>query len=388
MEDFEYLREGEVYLDAACQSLRPRPVIKALTDYYEWFNSCGERAKYQWARTTDEKVHETRDLVLKYLNLKKRDYFVAFTLNTTYGLNLILGQIKPELVKLVVTSDIEHNSPFLSSMSLAKRARVERKVVTRNEDGSVNLDGVDLTGALVVMNAASNIDGRTFKNIKEIVKKVHQAGGWIVIDAAQAMAHSVEVLKGVEADAICFSAHKMYAPSLGVMVIRKKFLGCLEINFVGGGMVDDVEKESFQFSYENEEHIYTSLEAGLQAWGEIVALGEAIKWLTGLSKARKQVLAKNVETLGEFLRGREKVHLVNPELPSTTTMSFYVDGLDAHLLGKALASEDIMTRTGYFCVHYYLDHVRHLPPMVRFSLGYHNSEKDIEKVMRVMEKIG
>ena len=30
MEDFDYLGEGEVYLDGACQSLRPRPVIDAL----------------------------------------------------------------------------------------------------------------------------------------------------------------------------------------------------------------------------------------------------------------------------------------------------------------------------------------------------------------------
>ena len=41
MNDFDYLGGGEVYLDAACQSLRPTPVINALREFYEEFNSCG-----------------------------------------------------------------------------------------------------------------------------------------------------------------------------------------------------------------------------------------------------------------------------------------------------------------------------------------------------------
>ena len=74
-------------------------------------------------------------------------------------------------------------------------------------------------------------------------------------------------------------------------------------------------------------------------------------------------------------------HEANP------TMSFYVDGLDSHLLGSALSRENIMARTGYFCVHYYLDHVLDMPPLVRFSLGLHNRPEDIEKVKKIMQKI-
>ena len=51
MNDFDYLGEGEVYLDGACQSLRPRPVIDAINQYYTEHNSCGERVKYKWGDT-------------------------------------------------------------------------------------------------------------------------------------------------------------------------------------------------------------------------------------------------------------------------------------------------------------------------------------------------
>ena len=83
MKDFDYLGEGEVYLDGACQSLRPRPVIDAIEKYYTEHNSCGERVKYKWGVETDEKVEATRSKVLKFLKLSGRKYTVSFTLNTT-----------------------------------------------------------------------------------------------------------------------------------------------------------------------------------------------------------------------------------------------------------------------------------------------------------------
>ena len=67
MKDFDYLDKNSVYLDSACQSLRPRYVIDALSDYYQKHNSCGERVKYEWGKITDEKVEATRAKVLKFL---------------------------------------------------------------------------------------------------------------------------------------------------------------------------------------------------------------------------------------------------------------------------------------------------------------------------------
>ncbi|MBQ6130467.1 aminotransferase class V-fold PLP-dependent enzyme [Candidatus Saccharibacteria bacterium] len=385
MEDFDYLVEREVYLDSACQSLRPRPVIRALNEYYEKFNSCGERVKYPWGVETDKRVEATREKVLKYLKLSKREYFVSFTLNTTYGINLILSQLKVGRFKKVVTSEIEHNSPFLATIAFSQKHDIPREVVAREEDGSLSL-GTDFSRALVVVNAASNIDGRKLMNIKDVVRKVHKEGGRIVIDAAQAMAHSADVLYKTEADAICFSAHKMYAPSLGGIIFRKDFLPEIETTFIGGGMVDDVDRESYLLSAEkNPEHLYTKFESGLQAWGEIIALGAAIDWLGNLSKREHQKLEDNYAELFEFLNASEKVQLVNRE--PNPTMSFYIEGVDSHMLGGALGAEGIMARTGYFCAHYYLDKVRKLPPLVRFSLGYHNRPEDIEKVKKVMEKI-
>ncbi len=386
MGDFDYLGAKDIYLDSACQSLRPRPVIDALNAYYTEHNSCGERVKYKWGRVTDEKVEATREKVLKFVGLKPKKYTTSFTLNTTYGINLILSQLKASEFDKVMTSEIEHNSPFLATMAFSERTGLPREVMKRNEDGSIPIDDYDFTRAVVVVNAASNFDGRKLLNIEELNKAVHKAGGILIIDAAQAMAHSADILRGVEVDAICFSAHKLYSSSLGVIVWRDDLLDKMDYGFVGGGMVDDVELDHYKASAEGKEHRYTRFESGLQAWGEIVALGAALDWLDKkVSKKDWENLHQNAEDLYEFLKGSPKVHFVNHE--ANPTMSFYVEGLDSHLLGEALSREGIMARTGYFCAHYYLDHVLGLPPLVRFSLGLHNRPEDIERIKDVLGKV-
>jgi cysteine desulfurase/selenocysteine lyase len=385
MKDFDYLKNGDVYFDAACQSLRPRPVIDALNRYYTEHNSCGERVKYAWGRRTDEIVEGARLHALKYLKLKSKDYFTSFTLNTTYGINLILNQLKADGFEKVMTSEIEHNSVFLPTMRFAQRYDIPREIMKRREDGGIAVEDYDFTKALVVVNAVSNVDGRELVNLKDLVKAVHKAGGIIIVDAAQALAHNHELLQKTEADAICSSAHKMYAASLGVIIARRDLIPKLTTNFIGGGMVDDVHENEYFLSAKNPDHAYTIFESGLQAWGEIVAFDAALTWLEGLPKADKEQMHENCQRIFDFLQSQPRVHLMNKT--ATPTFSFYIDGLDSHLVGEALSDEGIMARTGYFCVHYYLGQVLKVPPMIRFSLGYHVRKSDVDKVIKTMERM-
>ena len=98
---FDYLPADSVYLDSACQTLRPQPVIDAMTEYYLQYNACGERVRYEWGRKVDERVEATREAVLRALDLSPRQHAVSFTLNTTYGLNLLMHQLPPRFARVV-----------------------------------------------------------------------------------------------------------------------------------------------------------------------------------------------------------------------------------------------------------------------------------------------
>ncbi|MDO4872452.1 MAG: aminotransferase class V-fold PLP-dependent enzyme [bacterium] len=379
LDDFKYLPENSHYFDSACQSLRPQPVLDALNDYYLNFNSCGERVKYAWGRKVDEKVAESREAVLDLLKLKEKDYFVSFTLNTTYGLNLLLSQLELPVSK-VITSEIEHNSVFLSTMEFAKKHQIERIILPREADGSISLEN-DFSKSLVVVNASSNIDGRRLENIAKLVKQIKKQGGFIIIDAAQALGSSYELLQKIPADAIVFSAHKMYSASLGIMVVRKDFAKFVKTSFVGGGMVANVAQDSYELL--SGEHIHALFEPGLQAWGEIIALKTAIDWLK--KQKKKSQIGEFSKEIFEFLGRQNGVQIINQK--ASPVISFYHEKLDAHLIAQALSDEGIMVRSGYFCCHYYLKEVKKYPHLVRISLGLHNSREDVEKLKAVLERI-
>lgn len=382
---FGYLPKGDVYLDAACQSLRPQPVIDALTEYYTTYNACGERVKYEWGRRVDAAVESTRTSLLSYLDVSPRTHAAAFTLNTTYGLNLLLGQLPSGRFSRVITSHIEHNSVFLPTITAARRLGVERLVLPRSADGALQYSPEQLERAVVVVNVASNVDGRGLPNAKRLVEDVHRRGGIVIFDAAQAMAHHSSALRGTEADAVCFSGHKMYGASLGVVIARTDLLESLETTFVGGGMVSDVTEESFDL-LPDEPH--ARLEAGLQAWGEIIALGAAIRWL-GEVRPEGREPAEHIRVLSQRLfdglRGIPGLSVLNET--AAPVVSVWSPSQDSHRLAVFLSRAGIMVRSGYFCAHHYVREVLGLPPLLRFSLGLHNTEEDVDCAISTLDRL-
>jgi cysteine desulfurase/selenocysteine lyase len=356
-----------------------------MQDYYTEYNACGGRVKYAWGQKVDEAVEKTRHDVLNLLKLPAKKYSVSFTTNTTYGINLLLQQIRPGTYSKIITSDIEHNSVFLSTITAAKKLGIERQVVDRDEDGALPYKNDDLSGALVVVNAVSNIDGRKLQNIESLVKDVHNAGGAVIIDAAQTMAHSYAMLQKVEADAICFSAHKMYGPSLGVIVARNEFIKSLDIQIVGGGMVHGVTKDDYELLPDD---LSSRFEPGLQAFGEIIGFGAALEWLQSVRPFGMQP-SEYIQQLSEELYNGLKeiatVTILNKQ--ASPVITIHTDAFDAHRLAIFLSGANIMARSGTFCCHYYLLSKKQLPPLLRFSLGLHNTKEDVQKVISTMQNL-
>lgn len=384
-DDFAYLQPGEIYLDAACQSLRPQGVIDALTDYYTTYNACGGRVKYAWGQKVDDEVTATRQAVLNLLKLPAKNYAVSFTLNTTYGLNLLLQQLPQGRFGRVITSHIEHNSVFLPTITAARRLGVERLVLDRAADGALLYEPAQLEKAIVVVNAASNIDGRQLTNLTDLVRDTHARGGIVIVDAAQAMGHSRSLLQKTEADAVCFSAHKMYGASLGVVVARHELLASLELSFVGGGMVADVRENDFDLVQGDPGAL---LEPGLQAWGEIIALGRAIDWLGTVRPGGLTPAAHIDARSAQLYQGLAEIPGLTllTDRPSPV-ISLYAPAQDSHRLAVFLSKSQISVRSGYFCAHHYLKEQLGLPPLLRFSLGLHSTTADIDTATQALQRL-
>ena len=384
--DFSYLDEKIVYLDSACQTLRPQQVINVMDEYYHEYNSCGGRVKYEWGIKLDEKIKETRKKVLNFIGKSSSKYTVAFTLNTTYGLNLVLSQLPPKFKK-IITSDIEHNSVFLPTMTTAKRLGIPRIVLQRSVDGSLVYDKNDLSESVAVLNSMSNIDGRELVNLKEITNDLHKTGGIVLVDAAQGISHDQRILQESDFDALFFSGHKMYGPSIGVIVIKKTLLVNLDIGFIGGGMVEDVEKESYRLISDPDD-LNSRLEIGLQNFAGIVGLSASLDWIKSYQQEGVTAQAdqeKLSRLLFDELSNIPNIKLINSS-PSSI-VSFYSDKIDAHRLAIFLSAQNIMVRSGYFCCHYYLKNLKKYPPLVRVSLGLNNTKEQVDLFVKTLQTI-
>jgi cysteine desulfurase/selenocysteine lyase len=384
--DFEYIDSKAVYLDSACQTLRPQPVIDAMTDYFRNYNACGGRVKYEWGLKVDRMIEETRKQVLDLLGKPASEYVISFTLNTTYGINLILSQL-PSRFDKIITSEIEHNSVFLPTMTAAKRLNIPRLVLKRSLDGSLEYNPEDIKNGVVVLNTTSNIDGRILRNGKEIAKDVHSSGSILILDAAQSLSHDKDLVRSIDFDALAFSGHKLYGPSLGVMVIRKSLLEELDVQFIGGGMVEDVFEQEYSLITAPED-LPARLEPGLQDFAGIVGLFAALKWLLNY-KPEGMDQSVHQAQLSQYLFGKlsamGSVRLINQS--ASPILSFYSEKIDAHRLAIYLSAQNIMVRSGYFCCHYYLKNQKNYPPLLRVSLGLHSTRKDAETFADMLEKI-
>jgi selenocysteine lyase/cysteine desulfurase len=383
--DFAYLPADTVYLDAACQSMRPVPVIETLDEYFRIRNACGGRASYESAREVDAGVADTRDRVLRALGLTSRTHAVSFTLNTTYGVNLLLMQLPAGRFRRVVTTATEHNAVFLSTIAFARARGIDRVVLERDALGALMYRDADLTDAVVVISAQNNVDGAVTVDLAGLVADVHRLGGVVIVDAAQAMAHAPEVLRGLAADAICFSAHKAYGPSLGVVVAMRSLLMSLEVGFVGGGQVAGVTADDFVLLDEP----HTRLEPGLQAWGEILAFGAALRWREAYPRTAGESIEQRERRLTRSLRDglREIPNLTVFGDPDGALVPLRAHRVDSNRLAVFLSKAGISARSGYFCAHYWLRERERVEPLLRFSLGAHNTEQDVARCLDVLGRM-
>ena len=384
-QDFLYLDKNAYYFDSACQNLRPQSVIDAQNSYFYEFNSCGGRVKYPWGEKVDKTVNQTRKELLKLVNKNEKDYDVAFGLNSTHLMNLILLQLKPSLFDQIITTDIEHNSVFLPSIVWSKKYSKPRIVLERQKSGTVNIEDLkNVHRGIFIANTTSNIDGRILENLTEICAEIRQKSGLVLLDSCQTLGHDYSILQNCDFDACFGSGHKMYAPSVGFVIFRKDLIDKLDIAFIGGSTVTDTRFDEYDLIQDSNE-LYAVLESGLQNYSAIVGLNEAILWSNNNQKERLKHEQELSNYLYDKLKGIQNITILNQK-PSSI-VSIYSTKIDSHKLGTILAGKGIMCRVGYHCCHYYLKNKMEYPPLLRISLGFHNTKHHIDYLIQNLEQV-
>lgn len=371
-----------VYLDSAATSHKPRPVIDAVTDYYERFNSNVHRGSYQLAVEATEALEEARKKVAQFIGAS-RDSEIIFAKNATEAINLVartwgranLGPGDP-----VVITELEHHANIVPWHMLTAEQGIELRWIPINSDGHLDLTDLDrlLDGArLLSVAAVSNVLG-TINPIRQLADAAHQAGALMMVDASQYTPHLPTDVGEMGADFVAFTGHKMCGPTgIGVLWAKSELLEAMPPFLGGGEMILNVTKEGFSTAA-----VPWKFEAGTPPIAEAVGLGAAVDYLNGLGM--EQIREHEVALTGYALRTLNQrygddITIHGPTEPAERggVLSFEYKGIHPHDVAQVLDRSAVCVRAGHHCAKP-LMRVLGCAATSRASMYVYNDESDVD----------
>ena len=342
------------YLDSANSSHKPNCVIDTMSQFMrEGYAPIG-RSSYTLASEASTTYEAARAKVAHFINARSPRE-VVFTKNATESLNLAAqswGRANLGKGDVVVLTHMEHHANIVPWQMLAAEKSLEIRWVPLTADFQLDLTSLDsiLRGAKVfAFTSMSNVLG-TINPVRELCDAAHRAGAIAVVDGCQSVPHMPTDVQAWDADFMAFSSHKMVGPSgVGMLWGREQLLDAMPPFLGGGNMIADVRVDGFTTA-----PLPNKFEAGTPAIAEVIALGTAVDYLTGLGmhEVRRHEIELSSYVLG-MLKGRfgDDITIHGPSNPEVrgATFSFAFRGIHPHDLSQVLDQYNVCVRAGHHC---------------------------------------
>ena len=342
-----------IYLDNAATSQKPKQVIAALTDYYEQTNANVHRGVHTLSIESTDDYELARTKVAKFINAPRPEE-VIWTRNTSESLNLVAATWAEKNVgegDNIVITVMEHHSNIVPWQQLAAKKNAELRYLAADEDGLLDVSNVDSIidsrTKIVAATHMSNVLG-TINPIAMLANQVHAVGGVILVDAAQSVPHMTVDVQELDADFLCFSAHKMLGPTgIGVLYGKYDLLNEMPPYMFGGDMILEVTYEDASWN-----DLPYKFEAGTPNIADAIATGAAVDYLSELGMDNVWQHEQELTAYAmEQILSLDNVKILGPKNPYLRggVISFIHDTIHPHDLGTALDQQGIAIRTGHHC---------------------------------------
>jgi cysteine desulfurase / selenocysteine lyase len=382
-------RPKPIYFDSASTTRqKPPQVLKAVVDFAQNVGVSHGRGAYQSAIKANELVFATRLALSKLFHIQRMDR-ILFTKNVTEAINIALkGFLKNG--DHVVLSGLEHNAVIRPLNKLKADRGIDYTLITANSTGRLNPydfeEAFKPNTKLVCLTHASNVIGN-INPVEEVGALCAKKGIAFLVDTAQTAGVVPIDMKVMNIDFLAFTGHKglMGPPGTGGLAVSAKWN--LD-SFIEGGTGSNSDKEEqpqqWPDKFESGTQNYWGL-AGLRAGAEFLLKNSVLK------------IRRREETLmNQFLTGIEKLKGVKTyglpagfEKDRVAVVSLNVEGKDPSELAYELDEKyGIMVRAGLHCAPLAHRTIGTYPiGTVRFSFGYYNTEKEVEKALKALKVI-
>lgn len=394
-----------IYLDSTATSLKPRSVIKKITEYYSEYSANVHRGIYALSEKATEEYEKSRVAVSRFIHASRREEII-FTRSTTESINLVAYSLGREIVKEndeVVTTQMEHHSNFVPWQVLASENGAVFKVIGVTNDGYLSIVSPDDNKTINIKDLEAIVNKRTkiftityvsnvlgtVNPVKEIIAAVKKINPNVItiIDAAQAVPQRAVDVQDLGCDFLVFSSHKMLGPTgVGVLWGRYELLDQMFPFQYGGEMILEVGME--ETTFKKPPHKF---EAGTPHIAGVIGLQASIEYLENLGfetikNLEKQLLDYALKTLKtEF---GSTIHILGPANidHKASIVSFTFDTIHPHDIAQILDESHIAVRAGHHCAMP-LHKALHVPSSARASFYIYNTREDVNRLVEGLRKV-
>ena len=374
------------FLDSAATAQRPAAVLDAQRRFYEEMNANALRGLYRLSVEATEAIDVARQRVARFIDAPaSRD--IVLTRNASESLNLVAKAFAPTVVSAgdeVCITIMEHHSNLVPWQQLCRETGASLVYLYPDADGVITPEEMDAKigprTRIVAAAHVSNVLG--IENpVAELARRVHEHGGYLVVDGAQSVPHLPVDVQALGCDFFAFSAHKLFGPfGMGVLWGRDELLEAMPPFLTGGEMIDAVTEQDATWA-----PVPEKFEAGTQDAAGIYATAAAIAYVESVGLdvigAREAALVRYC--MGELaqLPWIDIVGSTDPALHHGV-VSFNVRGIHPHDVASLLDESQVAIRAGHHCAQPFLAwlQVENLA-CCRASLAFYNDKRDVDALI-------
>lgn len=283
---------------------------------------------------------------------------------------------------------MEHHANIVPWQMIAERKNAVIKVIPITDKGELDLQAfkkmISSNVAIVAVSHVSNVLG-TVNPIREIIEISHQHDVPVLIDGAQAIAHSKVDVRELDADFYVFSGHKIYAPTgIGILYGKESYLEKMPPYMGGGEMIANVTFEKTTFN-----ELPFKFEAGTPDYVGASALAKAIDFVSTLgmgniSEYEDMLLRYATEKLRDEFDS--DMRIVGMSENKSSIISFQIGNIHPFDLGTLLDQTGIAIRTGHHCAEPLLKRYGYTS-IARVSFAVYNTKEEIDSFVQIMKRI-
>ena len=377
-----------VYFDNAATTHKPKVVIDSISDFYSKYNSNIHRSSHKSGSIATQKYEEARRRVQHFINANKSEE-VIFTSGTTESINLVAQSFGEKFLKeknVILLAPSEHHANIVPWQLIAKKKNAIIKLIPLNKDLSINIPSfismLNVNVKLVAIQHISNVTGAV-QEIKSIIREAHKLGASVLVDGAQAIAHTQINVVDLDCDFYCFSSHKAFGPTgLGVLFGKENILNAMDPIFGGGQMISRVKIDKSTWA-----PLPFKFESGTPNIAATIGLGEAIKYIETIKLENIQhqeselisYMSKKLSAI-EGLISYNKAKIIAP------IFSFNIMGVHHLDISTLLNEKNIAVRSGHHCAQPFMDYLE-ISGCIRASLSFYNTLEEIDVFIEALRSV-